>query len=120
LQYYSLNQLAMKKILQEKQQLGTEYQTVGDFHKKASKTQLKLFSQYLIGQAATASMIAKATGIPQKNICRYKRQLEKAGLLLQWRKGICKETGYSAWYLRLTSRSCLVSQLEVFGVKNAA
>lgn len=108
------------KTFQKKQQFGMEYQSSRKFRGKASKTQLNLFFQYLIGRIATASMISKATGIPQKNICRYKRQLEKAGVICQFRKGICKETGYSAWYLTLTSNARLTSQLEFFAVENAA
>ncbi|WP_295652549.1 winged helix-turn-helix domain-containing protein [uncultured Mucilaginibacter sp.] len=63
------------------------------------KNQKKTIFHYLQDNSATASMIAKATGIPQKNICRYKRDLEKAGLLKELYKSICKETGFKAWYL---------------------
>lgn len=44
-------------------------------------------------------MVSKATGVYQKNICRYKRDLEKPGLLWQVKQGRCKVTGYMAWYL---------------------
>ncbi len=44
-------------------------------------------------------MIADATGIYQKNICRYKRDLEKAGRLWEIEKRTCKKTGFRAWYL---------------------
>jgi hypothetical protein len=59
---------------------------------------------YLKNHTATASMIAKATGIPQKNICRYKRDLEKAGQLIELHKSICKVTGFKAWYLTTNKR----------------
>ncbi|MXS70473.1 hypothetical protein GSF70_04510 [Flavobacteriaceae bacterium W22] len=65
--------------------------------------QLKTLFQYLQNHIATASMIAKATGIPQKNICRYKRDLEKAGLLWEVEKKKCKETGFRAWYITANS-----------------
>jgi DNA-binding IclR family transcriptional regulator len=61
--------------------------------------QLKTVFEYLQNRTATASMIAEATGIPQKNICRYKRELEQAGKLSQVMKYTCKVTGFRAWYL---------------------
>jgi len=54
---------------------------------------------YLQNNVATASMISKATGISQKNICRYKRDLEKAGALREVKKAPCAVTGFKAWYL---------------------
>lgn len=62
-------------------------------------TQLKTILQYLREHVATASMVSEATGVPQKNICRYKRDLEKAGRLWETTKCICKKTGFKAWYL---------------------
>ncbi len=59
---------------------------------------MKVF-QYLQKNIATASMVARDTGIPQKNITRYKRQLEKTGHLWEIEKKLCKETGFRAWYL---------------------
>lgn len=61
--------------------------------------QKRKFTQYLILHTATCSMVCEATGIPQKNATRYKRQLEENGLLAEIRKAICKTTGYYAWYL---------------------
>jgi hypothetical protein len=61
--------------------------------------QLKTIFQYLQNNVATASMVADATGIYQKNICRYKRDLEKVGRLWEVTKDICKKTGFRAWYL---------------------
>ncbi len=63
------------------------------------KSQRQTLFQYLQEHTATASMVAEATGIPQKNICRYKRDLEKAGLLWEVEKRLCKHTGHRAWYL---------------------
>ena len=73
-------------------------------HKKQGKdtdfkSQRQTLFQYLQEHTATASMVSEATGIPQKNICRYKRDLEKAGLLWEVEKKPCKHTGYRAWYL---------------------
>lgn len=61
--------------------------------------QLQTIFQYLQVEVATASMVSEATGIYQKNICRYKRDLEKAGLLFEVEKRTCKTTGFKAWYL---------------------
>lgn len=63
------------------------------------KSQLKTIFQYLQEHIATASMVSAATGIPQKNICRYKRNLEKAGRLWEIEKKLCKKTGFKAWYI---------------------
>ncbi len=62
-------------------------------------TQLETIFQYLIKNIASASMISKETGIPQKNICRYKRDLEKAGKLWETEKIKCDVTGFKAWRL---------------------
>lgn len=63
------------------------------------RTQVKTIFEYLKIHTATASMITQATGIPQKNICRYKRDFEKAGILWEKEKKTCKVTGFKAWYL---------------------
>lgn len=55
------------------------------------KSQLKTIFQYLQKHVATASMVSAATGIPQKNICRFKRDLEKAGRLCEIEKKLCKK-----------------------------
>jgi Fic family protein len=75
-----------------------------DLHKeqgegKERANQIKTIFQYLETHIATASMVSKATGVPQKNICRYKRDLEKAGALAEIKKEDCKLTGFKAWYL---------------------
>lgn len=66
---------------------------------KNSNTQLTTIFQYLQNNIATASMTTEATGIPQKNITRYKRDLEKQGLLFEVEKKLCKKTGFRAYYL---------------------
>ena len=60
-------------------------------------TQLKTIFYFLQENIATASMVANATGIPQKNICRFKRDLEKAGLLWEVKKETGKNTGNTAF-----------------------
>lgn len=66
---------------------------------KEIKTQTEKVFEYLQAHTATASMVTEATGVPQKNICRIKRKLEKAGQLEQLFRKRCKWTGYKAWYL---------------------
>jgi DNA-binding MarR family transcriptional regulator len=63
------------------------------------RTQVKTIFEYLKTHTATASMIAKATGIPKSNITRFKRDLEKAGALWEIERKPCKVTGFKAWYL---------------------
>lgn len=66
---------------------------------KSRETQLKTIFKYLNKFQATASMVTEATGIPQKCITRYKRDLEKAGKLKELYKKNCEKTGFKAWYL---------------------
>lgn len=89
-------------------------------HKRQSKdtgfkSQLQTIFQYLQKHIATASMVSAATGIPQKNICRYKRDLEKAGRLWEIEKKHCKKTGFKAWYLTTNPEQApFNSQLNLF------
>ena len=78
-----------------------------DMNSKTKKTQLKTIFHYLQEYTATASMISKATGIPQKNICkgvgqqlRYlKRNINHIGGLLDKYDGIpLKKKEFKYWY----------------------
>ena len=82
-----------------------------------SKTQLQTILYYLQDHTATASMISKATEIPQKNICRYKKDLEKKGLLKEVIKSKCRLTGFPAWYLSTNIVHIVPSVLE--SIRNA-
>jgi hypothetical protein len=73
------------------------------------KTQLHTIFQYLKDNTATATMVSDATGVPQKSICRYKRDLEKNGLLIELLKTHCKITGCKAWYLT-TNKLLFINQ----------
>jgi hypothetical protein len=66
---------------------------------KQIKSQKKTIFEFLKQYTATASMVSDTTGVPQKSICRYKRDLEKEGLLYEVEKKFCKLTGFRAWYL---------------------
>lgn len=77
--------------------------------------QVQMLLEYLQNHVATASMISEATGIPQKNICRYKRKLEKEGRLFEVYKSRCKLTGHLAYYLSLDKdKFPLFKQLTFF------
>lgn len=66
---------------------------------KTSATQLQTIFEYLSSRIETATMVSIATGIPQKSICRYKRDLEKRGLLTEIEKKLCKVTKFKAWHI---------------------
>lgn len=86
-------------------------------HNKDTKfnSQLQTIFHYLKEHVATASMVSDATAIPQKNICRYKRDLEQAGLLWEIEKKDCQLTGFKAWYLTTDETKAPKSpQLKLF------
>lgn len=64
-----------------------------------SNNETQIIFDYLQDNIATATMATAATGIVQKNICRYKRELEKACLLCELYIAPCKITGFEAAYL---------------------
>ena len=66
---------------------------------KGFNSQTKIIFHYLLKHTATNAMASKATGIPQKNICRIKRNLEKKGLLQEVVRKLCKATNHRASYL---------------------
>ena len=61
--------------------------------------QKKLFFEYLQKNTVTCSMASEALSIPQKNLTRYKRRLQKEGKLKVCFQGVCKITKYHAEYL---------------------
>lgn len=65
----------------------------------SSTNQLQTIFSYLQNHIATASMVTVATGVPQKCITRYKRDLENAGMLWEIERKYCQHTGFKAWYL---------------------
>ncbi len=78
-------------------------------------TQLQTIFTYLNKNIATASMVADATGVSQKNLCRYKRDLEKSGRLWEIKKTTCKHTGFKAWYLTTDEKKAPTPpQLKMF------
>jgi hypothetical protein len=68
-------------------------------NQKKHRNQLRQFHKYLQKHTVTCSMAAKALGIPQKCLTRYKRVLELSGQLWEVKRQYCKLTGFPAWYL---------------------
>ncbi len=66
---------------------------------KGFSKQAKTIFNYLETNTATNTMVSKATGIPQKNICRIKRSFELLGMLQEVERRFCKITGHRASYL---------------------
>jgi hypothetical protein len=63
------------------------------------QNETQILFDYLQENTATATMVTNATGIVQKNICRYKRELEKLNLLWEVDYRPCKLTGFMAAWL---------------------
>jgi hypothetical protein len=63
------------------------------------RTQLQTIFQFLSDKVATATEVSAATQVPQKNICRYKRDLQKNGHLAELRRVNCPITGFKAWLI---------------------
>ena len=80
---------------------------------KYKATQLETIFFFLQEKVATNRMIAKATGIPTRSICRHKRDLELSGLLAEVRKDYCKVTNKLAWYIT-TDIDKFPSQTPIF------
>jgi hypothetical protein len=70
-----------------------------DGNDKNFKAEKRRFFEYLYTHTATASMVFKATGILEKNICWYKKHLEKSGTLKRVEQKPFGNTGRKAWYL---------------------
>ncbi len=62
-------------------------------------TQKQRFYEYLFENTTTCTVAAAATGVPQKNLCRVKRDLEEADRLAEVRIGRCPFTGKMAAFL---------------------
>ena len=78
--------------------------------------QLQTIFKYLQNNIATASLVTDATGIPQKCVTRYKRDLEKTGRLWEVIQTYCKKTGHKAWYLTTDQTKAPITspQLNLF------
>ena len=73
-------------------------------------SQKEIFCAFLSKNTATATMAANALRITQKNITRYKSNLEKEGRLMVLFTAKCKITNRQADYL--TTDSYLISKLK--------
>jgi predicted transcriptional regulator of viral defense system len=62
-------------------------------------TERQRFYNYLKKRICTCTEAAMALGIAQKNLCRYKRHLERKGLLWEVFRSGCPITGHPAWFI---------------------
>lgn len=58
-----------------------------------------VFYQYLMEHTATCSMASEVLGIKQKNLCRYKKELQDNNLLWEVDFKPCELTGFKAHWL---------------------
>ena len=101
--------LAMKSNNNSKQNPSNKRQ--GQYKYKATQQETIFF--FLQDKVATNRMIAKATGILPRSICRHKRDLELSGLLAEVKKDYCKVTNKLAWYIT-TDIDKFPSQTPIF------
>lgn len=64
-----------------------------------NQDQFQRFYRFLQTHLVTCTMASQATGIPQKNCCRFKRKLEKQGLLWEVKYSKCPITRFYAWFI---------------------
>ena len=82
---------------------------------KFKDTELKAVYDYLQTHTSTATMAAIALNIYRPNLCRRKRTLQKAGHLIEIKKGICPVTKHLAAYLSTNPAMMPInSQLNLF------
>lgn len=67
--------------------------------KASFDSQAEVFKTYLSANTATCSMVADQTDLPQKNLTRFKTELQKKGLLKVVCVAVCRKTGFKAQYL---------------------
>ncbi|MBX3165313.1 MAG: hypothetical protein KF900_12630 [Bacteroidetes bacterium] len=91
------------------------YSSFDEEHGKGNtpRTQIQTIFHYLQENIATASMVSEATGVPHKNICRYKRDLEKHNLLWEVERKPCKKTKHKAWYITTNPNNVLKSKINL-------
>jgi len=78
-------------------------------------SQLQQVYEYLQKHCATATMVAEALDIYRPSLCRLKRELEKAGLLVEVNKDYCGITRRIATYLTTNPKFVpKFSQLRLF------
>jgi len=78
---------------------------LSNLHHESSKinqhrsNETAIYYEYLQEHIVTNSMASEALSIPQKNLCRYKAELQKANLLWEVDFRPCEVTGFKAQYL---------------------
>ncbi len=87
----------------------------GNEKQQHKDTELQAVYEYLQNNTATATMAAVALNIYRPNLCRRKRTLQKAGHLIEIKKGICPVTKHLAAYLSTNPAMMPIhSQLNLF------
>jgi Mn-dependent DtxR family transcriptional regulator len=92
----------------------TDHKNEGAYNSSKDNEILMVY-EYLQNNTATATMVAVDLNIYRPSLCRYKRRLERQGLLAETRKDYCAITRRKASYL--TTNSSLMpfnNQLKLF------
>lgn len=77
-------------------------------------SQLQAFYNYLFRNVCTVAMASKALSISEKNLCRHKATLEKAGRIFIVKREKCEHTGFLANYLSTNPIHAPQSQMKLF------
>lgn len=79
------------------------------------EAELKIFYDYLSDKATTQTAVCKATGLHQKNTCRYKSLLQKQNKLWVVKLGICPITKRSnVQFITTNSEYRKIGQFKLF------
>ena len=87
-----------------------EAPNLSSLHHESSKinqhrsNEITIYYEYLQGHVVTNSMASEALSIQQKNLCRYKADLQKANLLWEVYYRRCDITGFKAAWLTTDPR----------------
>src|SRR5688572_4894990 len=87
--------------------------TKGGGHKdKDFRSETMQMCEFLKNSPATAAEVSIRLGIWRPNVCRHKRDLQKAGKLVELKKGICPITGFKAAFLTCDPDIILKKKLQ--------
>ena len=87
----------------------------GNEKQHSKDNELQAVYDYLQNNTDTATMAAVALNIYRPNLCRRKRTLQKAGHLIEIKKGICPVTKHLAAFLSTNPALMPInSQLSLF------
>lgn len=83
------------------------------------KNETTVFYEYLMEHTCTCSMAAEVLGIKQKNLCRYKKELQDNNLLWEVDFKPCELTGFTAQWLTTNPDNVPpvnIKQLSIFEI----